>query len=206
MDWDLVKEADISFSFIKATQNDFRLDPYFHRNWEETKRVGIKRGAYHYFIPNAPVHGQIAIFTSTVTLEPGDMPPVLDVEEVSQNMSGEELRLYIRTWLEGVTQHYGVKPIIYTNQNYYRRWLKGHFQDYHFWIARYNTIEPDVDQADKWLFWQYSDSGTIPGINYAVDLNFFAGDWEKLYLMCLPDFIASEENPTLSFKHLQPLP
>lgn len=202
----MVKEADISFSFIKATQSDFRQDPYFYRNWEETKRVGIKRGAYHYFIPNAPVQGQIDIFTSTVHLEAGDMPPVLDVEEVAQNMSGEELRLYIRTWLEGVTQHYGIKPIIYTNQNYYRRWLKGHFQDYHFWIARYNTIEPDVEHTDKWLFWQYSDRGAIPGINFAVDLNFFVGDWEKLYLMCLPDFTASEENPTLKFKHLQPLP
>lgn len=206
VDWTMVKESDISFAFVKATQSDFSQDAYFYRNWEETKRVGIKRGAYHFFIPAAPIQGQIDIFKATVRLEPGDMPPVLDVEVIAPGMSGEELRQNIRTWLEGITQHYGVKPIIYTNQSYYRRWLKGHFPEYVFWLARYNTIEPDIHHTDKWMFWQYSDRGTIPGINAAVDMNFFAGDWDSLHLLCLPEFIASDENPYLNFKHIQPLP
>jgi lysozyme len=187
VDWDQVKGADVSFAFVKATQDDYRLDPYFGRNWEETKRVGIKRGAYHFFIPAAPVQGQIDIFISTVELQAGDLPPVLDVEVIEKHTSGADMRKNMHIWLEAITKHYGVKPIIYTNQNFYRRWLQGHFKDYHFWIARYNTIEPEIHQEDKWLFWQYSDSGKMPGINAAIDLNFFAGDMNSLNLMCVPE-------------------
>lgn len=186
VDWDQVRGADVSFAFVKATQDDYRLDPYFGRNWEETKRVGIKRGAYHFFIPAAPVQGQIELFISTVTLEAGDLPPVLDVEVIEKHTSGADMRRNMHIWLEAVTKHYGVKPIIYTNQNFYRRWLQGHFKDYHFWIARYNTAEPEIHHEDRWLFWQYTDTGKMPGVNAAIDLNFFAGDMNTLNLMCVP--------------------
>lgn len=186
VDWDQVSGAGVSFAFVKASQDDYRLDPYFARNWEETKRVGIKRGAYHFFIPAAPVQGQIELFTSTVQLEAGDLPPVLDVEIIEKHTSGADMRRNMHIWLEAVTKHYGVKPIIYTNQNFYRRWLQGHFKEYHFWIARYNTAEPEIHHEDKWLFWQYSDTGKLPGVNAAIDLNFFAGDWNALNMMCVP--------------------
>ena len=205
VDWPQVKEADVRFAFVKATQDDYRLDPYFARNWEETKRVGIKRGAYHFYIPAAPVQGQIDIFKSNVRLEPGDLPPVLDVEVINKGVSAEAMRRDIRIWLEAITQHYGVKPIIYTNQNYYRKWLQGHFQEYHFWIARYNTIEPEIHQTDKWLFWQYSDRGTIPGITAAVDMNFFAGDWDTLHALCMPELTASDDTALPWQEQMPPL-
>lgn len=186
VDWDQVRDADVTFAFVKATQDDYRLDPFFARNWAETKRVGIKRGAYHFFIPAAPVQGQIEMFLSTVELEAGDLPPVLDVEVIEKHTSPADMRKNMRIWLEAVTAHYGVKPIIYTNQNFYRRWLQGHFKDYHFWIARYNTIEPDIHHEDKWLFWQYTDTGRLAGVNAAIDLNYFTGDMNALNLMCLP--------------------
>ncbi|MCP2042925.1 glycoside hydrolase family 25 protein [Pontibacter sp. HSC-36F09] len=186
VDWDQIRDADVTFAFVKATQDDYRLDPYFARNWAETKRVGIKRGAYHFFIPAAPVQGQIEMFINTVELHEGDLPPVLDVEVIEKHTSPADMRKNMRIWLEAVTAHYGVKPIIYTNQNFYRRWLQGHFKDYHFWIARYNTIEPDIHHEDKWLFWQYTDTGRLSGVNAAIDLNYFAGDLNSLNLMCVP--------------------
>jgi len=33
----------------------------------------------------------------------------------------------------------------------------------------------------KWTFWQYSESGTVNGINAAVDLDWFNGTVEELY-------------------------
>lgn len=206
VDWSLVKESDVSFAFVKATQGDFRLDPYFARNWEETKRHGIKRGAYHFFKPEAPIQGQIDLFLSTVTLEPGDLPPVLDVEVADPKISSEEMRKSIKTWLEAVTAHYGVKPIIYTSQNYYRRHLKGHFSDYLFWIARYSDNKPEIHHTDSWMFWQYTDRGSVSGINAAVDINFFAGDFETLAQLCLQDNVIVQESPLQQLKHMYPKP
>lgn len=206
IDWSLVKDANVSFAFVKATQGDFRLDPYFARNWEETKRMGIKRGAYHYFKPEDPVEGQIELFISTVTLEPGDLPPVLDIEVSDPRVSAQELRQRIRTWLEAITEYYGVKPIIYTSQNYYRRWLQGYFPEYHFWIARYSEIQPETHHTDSWKFWQFTDSGSISGINSAVDMNFFAGDLDLLSQLCMPELVIAQESPLKQMKHIQPLP
>ncbi|MBC5774531.1 lysozyme [Pontibacter sp. KCTC 32443] len=208
VDWMQVKESGVTFAFVKATQGDFRLDPFFARNWEETKRHGIKRGAYHFFKPEAPVQDQITLFTSTVTLAPGDLPPVLDVEISDPRMTGEQLRTSIKTWLEAVTKHYGVKPIIYTSQNYYRRWLQGHFSDYHFWIARYSPVKPEVHHTDSWMFWQYTDSGSVSGINSAVDINFFAGNMDKLSELCIPEYATATEqiSPLQQLKHKYPQP
>lgn len=206
VDWSLVKESDVSFAFVKATQGDFRLDPYFARNWEETKRHGIKRGAYHFFKPEAPIQGQIDLFISTVTLEPGDLPPVLDIEVHDSKIGSEEMRKNIRIWLEAVTAHYGVKPIIYTGQNYYRRYLKGHFSDYLFWIARYSDAKPEIHHTDSWMFWQYTDRGSVSGINAAVDINFFAGDFETLAQLCLQDNVLVQESPLQQLKHMYPKP
>ncbi|ARS37092.1 glycoside hydrolase family 25 protein [Pontibacter actiniarum] len=208
VDWSLVRESEVSFAFVKATQGDFRLDPYFARNWEETKRHGIKRGAYHFYKPEAPVKDQIKLFTSTVTLEAGDLPPVLDIEVSDPKVSSENLRRDIREWLEGVTVHYGVRPIIYTSQNYYRRYLQGHFPEYHFWIARYSAVKPEIHHTDSWMFWQYTDRGSISGINSAVDINFFAGDFEQLSSLCLPQLTSYSDlgSPLKQLKHLQPLP
>ena len=208
VDWALVSEADVAFAFVKATQGDFRQDPFFSRNWEETKRHGIKRGAYHFYKPEAPVQCQIELFTNSVVLEAGDLPPVLDVEVSDPKVSPTQLRAGIRTWLEGVTAHYGVKPIIYTSQNYYRRYLQGHFNDYHFWIARYSTVQPEVHHTDSWMFWQHTDRGRITGINTTVDINFFVGDIETLGQMCIPDMVAQESqtSPLGQLKHMYPLP
>ncbi|MDX5435839.1 MAG: lysozyme [Pontibacter sp.] len=209
VDWAQVKESQVSFAFVKATQGDFRLDPYFARNWEETKRHGIKRGAYHFYKPEAPVQDQIKLFTSTVTLEAGDLPPVLDLEVSDSRISSEKLRSDVRTWLEAVTAHYGVRPIIYTGQSFYRRYLKGHFPEYHFWIARYSDVQPEIHHTDSWMFWQFTDRGSVAGINSAVDINFFAGDFDQLSQLCVPAFTAqySDYNsPLKQLKHVQPLP
>ncbi|MCX2740512.1 glycoside hydrolase family 25 protein [Pontibacter anaerobius] len=210
VDWDMVSQSGVSFSFIKATEGDYKQDPFFARNWEETKRHGIKRGAYHFYKPEIPVARQVELFTSTVTIEPGDLPPVLDLEVMDRELTPEQLRKDVRTWLEAVTAHYGVRPIIYTGQNYYRRYLKGYFPDYHFWIARYSDVKPDIHHTDSWMFWQFTDRGSIAGINSAVDINFFAGDFEQLNLLCVPEFMAhnryDRESPLSQLKHLQPLP
>ncbi|TXK46746.1 lysozyme [Pontibacter qinzhouensis] len=206
VDWHQVKEADITFAFVKASQSDCRQDPYFERNWQETKRVGIKRGAYHFFIPTVPAIEQVKIFKNLVRLEAGDLPPVLDVEVAAASVSGEQFREQIRIWLEAIEDHYGMKPMIYSNQNFYRRWLKGHFNDYSFWIARYNTAQPVLHQTDKWAFWQYTDRGTLPGIKAAVDLNFFPGDYETLHALCQPELPAPKEDLLQQLKHRQPLP
>ena len=53
--WETVKamqvnEIKLGFAFIKATEGNGNIDPYFKRNWKKAKESGITRGAYHFFI------------------------------------------------------------------------------------------------------------------------------------------------------------
>ncbi|MCQ5014582.1 hypothetical protein NE615_27855, partial [Escherichia coli] len=40
------------FAFIKATEGEKLVDPYFSRNWQLSRENGLLRGAYHYFSPS----------------------------------------------------------------------------------------------------------------------------------------------------------
>ena len=47
----------------------------------------------------------------------------------------------MKRWLEIVENHYGVKPIIYTNVDFYNRNLGSEFDNYPLWVAHYYQTE-----------------------------------------------------------------
>lgn len=185
IDWNTVADQDINFAFIKATEGEGYKDSLFCLNWEETKRVGISRGAYHFFRPTLNPRTQAMNFRDNVILKPGDLPPVLDVE-VIDGASKAEIIAGMKTWLFMTELHYGIRPIIYTNLKFYYKYLAGHFDQYPIWIARYQGFsEPKLAAGKEWDFWQYGNKGRIPGIKGDVDFNVFRGDLYELEAMTL---------------------
>jgi lysozyme len=182
--WEEVVKQDIHFAFVKATEGETLQDSMFCENWEGTKRVGLRRGAYHFYRPKTSARNQAENFAMMVNLEVGDLPPVLDVE-VLDDVSKVELINGIRTWLYLIEIKYDIKPIIYTNLKFYYQHLAGHFDDYPMWIARYNYREPLMATGSEWDFWQYGNRGQVEGIQGDVDLNVFNGSLEELDQLCL---------------------
>src|SRR5690606_29373626 len=133
------KTFPIDFVFIRATAGRDKVDNAFHENWQNAAKVGLIRGAYHYYRPDENSIEQAALFISTVTLKKGDLPPVLDIEKIPAEQSIDSLKKGLKRWLTAVEKHYGVKPIIYSGQKYYEDFLRDEFgKDYKFWIANYN--------------------------------------------------------------------
>ena len=169
-----VKNIQLGFAFIKATEGIGNTDPLFKRNWKKTKENDIIRGAYHFFIGSKDGRMQAENFIDKVELEPGDMPPVLDAEQLN-GASTELLKKEMKKWLDIVENHYGVKPIIYTNVDFYNRNLGSEFDRYPLWVAHYyQTEQPRIKRG--WVFWQHSDEGRVNGIVSKVDFNVFSGD------------------------------
>ncbi len=71
-----------------------------------------------------------------------------------------------------------MKPIIYTGERYYDDFLKEEFSDYLFWIANYNFYREEI--GEDWLFWQFTESASVPGIKGKVDVNIYNGDLQQL--------------------------
>ena len=184
INWDTIVSQKISFAFVKATEGEGFSDSLFCNNWSDIKRVGIKRGAYHFFRPGISVYKQAQNFIDKVTLEEGDLPPVLDVE-VADGVTDQEVIENIRTWLEVIEYHYQVRPIIYTNLKFFNRYINNNFDGYLFWIARYNTRKPYLGNGQKWQFWQYGNRGQLKGIDGFVDFNVFHGTLLELEAICL---------------------
>lgn len=183
--WDSLPAQDIRFVFIKATEGQDLTDSLFQRNWHAAREAGLYRGAYHFFRPGTPVLQQVLHFIRTVPLAAGDLPPVLDVE-IDRGIETEELIAHIRAWLTLIEAHYGVKPMIYSNQKFYNRYLAGRFDDYPLWIARYHHRHPEIAGERRWLFWQYGDRARLTGIQGYVDLNVFAGPLDELEALRIP--------------------
>ena len=189
IDWTTVATQDVRFVFVKASEGETMKDHFFSTNWTAIKDAGLLRGAYHFFIPSLSAETQAENFIGSVTLEDGDLPPVLDLE-VTTEQSTSDILAGARTWMEKIEAHYGVRPILYTGLKFYQQHLEGEFEDYPIWIARYSRNTPNLDK--DWSFWQYSNRGGIEGIDGYVDLNVFQGPIESLQDLCLSSGVATQ--------------
>ena len=169
-----VKNIQLGFSFIKATEGIGNTDPQFYRNWKKAKENEIIRGAYHFFIGSKDGKMQAENFIDKVKLESGDFPPVLDIEQLNGS-SAAAFKKEAKRWLDVVENYYNVKPIIYTNIDFYNRNLGSEFDSYPLWVAHY--YQPDEPRINRgWVFWQHSQEGRVNGILSKVDFNVFNGD------------------------------
>ena len=167
----------IQFIFMKATEGGDYLDKRFVANFDSAKAHGFIRGAYHFYNPKTDANKQADFFINTVKLEPGDLPPVLDIETKGKDI--EKLQADLKLWLRRVENHYGVKPIIYASYKFKTKYLNDSvFNSYPYWIAHYYV--DSVQYKGDWKFWQHTDVGTLPGIEEQVDLNIFNGGMEGL--------------------------
>lgn len=177
IDWSQVDTVapgrEIGFVFIRATAGRDKTDRQFAMNWKKAKENNFIRGAYHYYRPNENSSQQADNFIKTVTLAKGDLPPVLDIEQLPERQSVDSLKVGLRRWLTKVEKHYKVRPIIYSGEKYYDSFLKDEFQGYTFWIANYNFFVENI--KDEWEFWQFTEKATVPGIEGKVDMNIYNG-------------------------------
>lgn len=201
VNWDKVKNSDIKFAFCKATQGINYIDPTFKYNWENIKRVGLIRGAYHFGnVDNDPIAEAdffVKALVDSGNVVRGDMP-VLDIEKNSTKI-GKPFTDWVLTFLERVELKIGIKPIVYTGGPYFNLQDGNPTPDtvsrlsrFPLWLAAYtntpNKFIPDIWKNQGWTFWQstgdVAPSGKqvlkLPGTNTIVDKNIFNGTIEEL--------------------------
>lgn len=181
IDWNALRSHSFSFVFIKATEGGDFVDPRFTENWRNAGAHGFARGAYHFFTLCRPGREQARNFIRTVPREPGTIPPVVDLEfqgNCRQHPSGFIVIDEIRAYIEEVTRHYGVRPILYVTREFYDLHLRNELPGYRIWL-RAVYERPTLPDGREWDFWQYNSRGRVAGIAVRVDLNVFRGTREE---------------------------
>lgn len=167
------------FVIMKATEGSDMVDPYYKANVEQAREGRLIKGSYHFMTTLSEIDTQIENFIANAVVEPGDFPPVLDIETPHKRVEEigvENIRKMALKWLQAVEQHYGVQPVIYTNNLFRKSYLDTpEFRKYHFWIARYGK-HPD---SGDWLIWQFTQTGRTRGIAPGTDINVYKGTYKE---------------------------
>ena len=117
VDWDVLRGAkNLSFVWMKATEGSDFPDTKFIQNAEESKRLAIPSGAYHFARPdNNKPEKEADWFMERLEQAGGadsfELRPVLDYEVAAGNEQ------WIRTWLDRVESGTGQRPVLYTGPN-----------------------------------------------------------------------------------------
>lgn len=179
--WAQVAADGVSFAIARATQGRLVQDLEYARNKELAEANGVAFTAYHFASPDATANDAILEadnFVDTANLGPGNLRPVLDIEQ-DGGLSVRKLRRWVRAWLGQVELRLGVKPIIYTSPSFWRDEMgnsRGFADDgYALWIAHWHVETPRVPARNwggqGWTIWQYDNCGSVDGIIGCVDLD-----------------------------------
>ena len=145
------------------------------------------RGAYHFARPSLPAAAsasdQAHFFISTIgnTRERGDLAPALDLE-VNGGLSPSDLITWTQAFVSTVQSLTGRVPIIYSYPSFWRNSMANTtaFTAYPLWLADYTgTSSPNYPLPGGWqayTFWQYTSSGSVPGIQGNVDVSKYCCD------------------------------
>lgn len=180
IDWSAVKEWDgkkLSFVYIKATEGATFIDKRYTQNFRQARQNNLLVGSYHYFRTTSEPKNQFENFTAVVKRDDQDLIPLVDVEEMKQ-WSTDEFHQKFNEFLRLVENHFGRKPMIYTVNSFYNRYLAGRYKDYPVFIGRYGKNSPAMKDMRDWTIWQFSESGRITGIQKPVDLDLLNSNWK----------------------------
>lgn len=166
-----VQNDSVEFVYIKATEGTSLVDEQMKSNIQGANKFGVMAGFYHFFRPGISAEKQADYFVDNAYQYNYQLLPVLDVE-INTELSKTALNDSVQVFLNHIEKRIDERPLIYTNANFYNdyfeaeEWCKNEY----FWIAQY-AADCELMQLENVLLWQFSDKGTVSGINERVDLN-----------------------------------
>ena len=184
IDWPRVAAAGYKFAFIKASEGDYYVNPYYATDLAHAKAAGVYVTGYHFAVPNVSggaSQAEYAVRRGDYSADGRTLPLALDIE---YNPYGPECyglsHAKMISWLSAFTAEArrltGQWPIIYTTADWWHTCTGGSsaFGADPLWVAGYGTSSPPMPAGwADWTFWQYTSRGSVPGITGHVDVSYF---------------------------------
>lgn len=181
IDWEKVKVSGVEYAILRLgyrgmNEGTLELDPYYKENIKNATAAGVKVGIYFF---SQAKNTEEAVEEAEFVLENIKgyeiaYPVVFDTEEVTtydaraNGLTRAERTDCCIAFCEKIKEA-GYTPMIYANTRYMVMGLElERLNDYDKWFAYYGTSHT-FPYAFTML--QYSDTGRVPGIEGAVDLD-----------------------------------
>ena len=183
--WAKVASAGYRFAFGKATEGTSYNDKTYSANRNGSENAGLVFGAYHFARPagkntaaaTASAIRQASHFLAIAAPQPGDLPPVLDLEATG-NLPKGRLLAWTLSWLNQIYARTGVEPFVYTSPLFWKRQLSDSTAaaagGTRLWIAHWTSASRPMVPAQNWdgegwRFWQWTNCARVPGIKHCTD-------------------------------------
>lgn len=182
IDWEKVKAAGYEFAFVRMVYRGYgeagslNLDREYYHNIVNAQKAGLDVGIYVF---SQAVSEEEALEEAQLVIDnlkglELELPVVFDPELIrgeearTNQVSGEQFTKNTIAFCEAVKAE-GYEPMIYSNM-YWEAFLFDLEQlaEYPVWYADYENVPQTPYQ---FTFWQYSESGTVEGIEGNTDLN-----------------------------------
>lgn len=177
VDWERVKAAGYKFAMLRAGYGYNTIDKQFRRNASECNRIGLPVGVYWFcyaFSPEKAVQeadGCIDIISEYRL----DYPVCYDIEQASADYIEKQGVSFTPALAKNVVKSFcdrieakGYYAMFYTNRNFLDTYLGTELSKrYAYWYARYADRFDGTDCG----IWQYTSTGSVPGIIGNVDLD-----------------------------------
>ena len=202
VDWAKVKASGVDFVIIRAGYSGV-IDPYFESHYAGAKAVGLNVGAYIY---------SYAATTSAAVTDAENMkkwlagktfeyPIYFDIEDAKQESLTTAQRMALIDTFCAEMEKAGYFAGVYAG----RYWMDSKLDaptlraKYSVWEAQYlNSGTDSSDRSSRCNIWQYSSSGTVPGISGNVDMNVSYVDYPTMIKSKgLNGFDGSDTPPTV---------
>lgn len=186
IDWQQVAASGVEFAFIRLGYRGYEsgalnTDRFALANLSGAKAAGLKVGAY-FFSQAITVEEAREEATYALDILAGtglDLPLVYDWEYISETARTAEVD---RRTLTDCTAAFcqaaeaaGYNAMIYFNTSQARDMLLlEELESYGWWLAKYDMTMDFICRTD---LWQYTDEGSIPGIQGNVDINLMFTGW-----------------------------
>lgn len=164
IDWPKVAtDNNLEYVYVKATEGATITDERFETNVREARKVGLPVGCYMVYSRHTNAQSQFDNFQQTVKGCGMTLVPVIDIEpEPNFPLNIKRVDMLLQLFEE----YYGVKPIIYTTMEAYKKYFNlERYASYHVFIACYDLKFP----ATRYTLWQYTSREKVEGILADVD-------------------------------------
>jgi GH25 family lysozyme M1 (1,4-beta-N-acetylmuramidase) len=185
INWTKVAHAGYRFAIGKATEGTTFDDGTYLANRYGSESAGLVFGAYHFARPSgaslaavtASAVAQADYFLGFATPQPGELPPVLDLEETG-NLSARLLEAWTEAWAREVYARLGVHPLVYSSPAFWQERLADSTgvaaAGTPLWIAHWTSASKPWVPAQNWnglgwTLWQWTDCVSVPGIAHCAD-------------------------------------
>jgi lysozyme len=180
--WDQVKAAGVVGVIFKATEGTNYEDPTCKPQFAAALKAGLACCTYH-FLHHGSVSQQMSFYWNTIQPQIGERM-VIDYEDASCTL--DDLHSAV-TWLMSESQdtNKDIQITVYSG-NLLKEQLGDSYDSLlalntDLWLAQYTSGTPSWPKGTYPIYtlWQYSESGSVPGLEGNVDTNTFNGSPEN---------------------------